>query len=148
MKVVVQRVSKADVKVDSKVVGAISKGMLVLLGVSKEDTVDNADYLVEKISQLRMFEDEAGKMNLSSIEVGGEFLVVSQFTICGNCDKGRRPSFDDAADPQKAKELYEYFVEQLKKKELKVETGVFAAMMDVSLVNDGPVTFVIESKKS
>lgn len=144
MKVVVQRVSRADVKVDSNVVGEISKGMVILLGVSKGDTAENADYLVEKISQLRMFEDEAGKMNLSAVDVGGEFLVVSQFTICGNCDKGRRPSFDDAAVPEKAEGLYEYFVEQLKKKDLKVETGVFAAMMDVSLVNDGPVTFIIE----
>ncbi|MBU0467773.1 MAG: D-tyrosyl-tRNA(Tyr) deacylase [Candidatus Omnitrophica bacterium] len=144
MKVVVQRVSRADVKVDAKVVGEISNGMLVLFGVSKKDTAQDADYLAEKISQLRMFEDAAGKMNLSAVDVKGEFLVVSQFTLCGNCEKGRRPSFDDAALPEKAEELYEYFVEQLKKKGLKVETGVFAAKMDVSLVNDGPVTFIIE----
>ncbi|HBG60926.1 MAG: D-tyrosyl-tRNA(Tyr) deacylase [Omnitrophica WOR_2 bacterium GWF2_38_59] len=144
MKVVVQRVSSADVKVESKVVGKISKGMLVLLGVSKKDTAQDADYLVDKISQLRMFEDGQGKMNLSANDVKGEFLVVSQFTLCGNCDKGRRPSFDDAAPAEKAEELYEYFVEQLRKKDFKVETGVFAAMMEVSLVNDGPVTFIIE----
>jgi len=144
VKVVVQRVSSADVKVESKVVGKISKGMLVLLGVSKKDTAQDADYLVDKISQLRMFEDGQGKMNLSANDVKGEFLVVSQFTLCGNCDKGRRPSFDDAAPAEKAEELYEYFVEQLRKKDFKVETGVFAAMMEVSLVNDGPVTFIIE----
>ena len=144
MKVVVQRVSSADIKVESKVVGKISKGMLVLLGVSKKDTAQDADYLVDKISQLRMFEDGQGKMNLSANDVKGEFLVVSQFTLCGNCDKGRRPSFDDAAPAEKAEELYEYFVEQLRKKDFKVETGVFAAMMEVSLVNDGPVTFIIE----
>ena len=97
MKVVVQRVSSADIKVESKVVGKISKGMLVLFGVSKKDTAQDADYLVDKISQLRMFEDGQGKMNLSANDVKGEFLVVSQFTLCGNCDKGRRPSFDDAA---------------------------------------------------
>ena len=118
--------------------------MLVLLGVSKKDTAQDADYLVDKISQLRMFEDGQGKMNLSANDVKGEFLVVSQFTLCGNCDKGRRPSFDDAAPAEKAEELYEYFVEQLRKKDFKVETGVFAAMMEVSLVNDGPVTFIIE----
>jgi len=144
VKVVVQRVSSADVKVESKVVGKISKGMLVLFGVSKKDTAQDADYLVDKISQLRMFEDGQGKMNLSANDVKGEFLVVSQFTLCGNCDKGRRPSFDDAAPAEKAEELYEYFVEQLRKKDFKVETGVFAAMMEVSLVNDGPVTFIIE----
>ncbi|OGX54125.1 MAG: D-tyrosyl-tRNA(Tyr) deacylase [Omnitrophica WOR_2 bacterium RIFOXYA12_FULL_38_10] len=144
MKVVVQRVSSADIKVESKVVGKISKGMLVLFGVSKKDTAQDADYLVDKISQLRMFEDGQGKMNLSANDVKGEFLVVSQFTLCGNCDKGRRPSFDDAAPAEKAEELYEYFVEQLRKKDFKVETGVFAAMMEVSLVNDGPVTFIIE----
>lgn len=147
MKVVVQRVKHAKVEVDSKVVGKIGRGMLVFIGVGKDDTARDAEYLANKVVQLRMFEDSDCKMNLPASEVGAEFLVVSQFTLYGDCVKGRRPSFDGAADPQKGEELYEHFVGQLRKHRLKVETGRFRAMMDVSLVNDGPVTFVLESTK-
>lgn len=147
MKVVVQRVKHAKVEVDSKVVGKIDRGMLVFVGVGKDDTARDAEYLANKVVQLRMFEDSNGKMNLPASEVGAEFLVVSQFTLYGDCVKGRRPSFDGAADPQKGEELYEHFLGQLRKHRLKVETGLFRAMMDVSLVNDGPVTFVLESTK-
>jgi D-tyrosyl-tRNA(Tyr) deacylase len=115
------------------------------LGVAQEDTAVQADWLINKIVELRIFEDKAGKMNLSALEYKAEFLVVSQFTLYGSCDKGRRPSFDEAADPQKAEELYNYFVEGLKKHQVVVATGRFRAMMDVSLVNDGPVTFILES---
>jgi len=144
MKLIIQRVTQAQVKVDSKIVGEIGKGMLVFLGVGKEDTPDTADYLIQKIIQLRIFNDAQGKMNLSAIETKAEFLIVSQFTLYGNCNKGRRPSFDKAADPRKAVDLYDYFVKQLKNLKFKVETGHFQAMMDVSLINDGPVTFIIE----
>lgn len=146
MRLVVQRVKEASVSVDNKVIGRIGLGMLILLGVGKDDSPSDADGLVEKVSQLRIFEDAQGKMNLSAGEVSGEFLVVSQFTLYGDCRKGRRPSFDAAADPNKGEELYNLFVERLKAKNFKVETGRFQAMMDVSLVNDGPVTFVIDSK--
>ncbi len=147
MKIVVQRVKHAKVEVDSKVVGKIGRGMLVFVGVGKDDTARDAEYLANKVVQLRMFEDSDGKMNLPASEVGAEFLIVSQFTLYGDCVKGRRPSFDGAADPQKGEELYEHFLGQLRKHRLKVETGRFRAMMDVSLVNDGPVTFVLESTK-
>ena len=146
MKVIVQRVIRAEVRVDRKVVGQINRGMLIFAGIGKEDTSSDADYLVQKVAQLRMFEDEEGKMNLSSADVGAELLVVSQFTLYGDCRKGRRPSFDKAADPQKGKELYDHFVAQLRNQDLKVETGQFQAMMDVELVNDGPVTFILESR--
>lgn len=145
MKAVLQRVSEASVRVDSKVVGQIGRGVLVFLGVGKDDTKDQADYLVNKIAQLRMFDDPDGNLNLSSDQVGAQFLVVSQFTIYGDCRKGRRPSFDAAAEPKKAEELYNYFVERLKAVVAKVETGVFRAMMKVQLVNEGPVTFIVES---
>jgi len=121
--------------------------MVVLLGISKEDSQSEADYLVNKIIQLRIFEDESGKMNYSALDIEAEFLVVSQFTLYGSCSKGRRPSFDRAAMPQEAKNLYVYFVEQLKKKNVKVETGQFQAMMEIKLVNSGPVTFILESGK-
>ncbi|MBF0521600.1 MAG: D-tyrosyl-tRNA(Tyr) deacylase [Candidatus Omnitrophica bacterium] len=147
MKIVIQRVKEAQVEVAGKLVGKITTGALIFLGVAKEDALADADYLVSKVINLRMFEDKDGKMNLSGLEVNAEFLVVSQFTLYGNCDKGRRPSFDDAADPQKGEELYNYFVDALKKQNVKVETGEFRAMMDVSLINDGPVTFIIESRK-
>ena len=145
MKVVLQRVSEASVRVDSKVVGQITKGVLVLLGIGRDDTTEQADYLVNKIVQLRMFDDKEGNLNLSSDQVGAQFLVISQFTIYGDCRKGRRPSFDKAAEPKKAEELYNYFVERLKAQAAKVETGVFRAMMKVQLVNEGPVTFIVES---
>ena len=148
MKAVIQRVSQAEVRVEAERTGVIEKGILIFIGVSKDDTAEDADYLVQKIIQLRMFEDDRGKMNLSAIDVDGELLVISQFTLYGNCRKGRRPSFEKAADPQKGEELYDYFVSELRKYNLKVETGKFQAMMDVELVNDGPVTFVIESISS
>lgn len=145
MKAVLQRVRHAKVEVDKRVVGKISKGMLIFLGVGKEDTCEDAEYLAKKIIELRMFEDAQGKMNLSLAETLGAILVVSQFTLYGDCVKGRRPSFDRAADPVKGEELYNYFVAQLRQYDCPVETGQFRAMMDVSLVNDGPVTFVLES---
>src|SRR3989338_5697524 len=146
MRVVIQRVKEARVTVNSSVTGKIGRGALVFLGVGQGDTVKDADFLVSKVVNLRMFEDAEGKMNRSAEEVGGEFLVVSQFTLYGDCLKGRRPSFDKAAPPAQAKELYEYFVEQLRK-QVQVATGEFQAMMEVSLVNDGPVTFTIDSNQ-
>ena len=148
MKAVIQRVSQAEVLVEASVIGAIDKGILIFIGVGKDDTAEDADYLVQKIIQLRMFEDDGGKMDLSAIDVGGELLIISQFTLYGNCRKGRRPSFEKAADPQKGEKLYDYFVSELRKQNLKVETGKFQAMMDVELVNNGPVTFILESKSS
>lgn len=146
MRLVIQRVKEARVDVDGQTVGRIGHGMLIFLGVAKSDTEADADYLVQKVTDLRIFEDPQGKMNLSAAEVKAAFLVVSQFTLLGNCDKGRRPSFDAAADPAKGEALYNYFVEQLKKHNMEVATGRFRAMMDVALVNDGPVTFIVESK--
>ena len=145
MKAVIQRVKGAKVEVGGKVVGEIAVGVLVFLGVSKTDTKNDADYLAQKIARLRIFEDDEGKMNRSAEEVSAQMLVVSQFTLYGDCRKGRRPSFDEAARGDDANVLYEYFVESLRLKRFKVETGEFAAMMDVSLVNDGPVTFILES---
>jgi D-tyrosyl-tRNA(Tyr) deacylase len=145
LKAVIQRVSAAKVEVSGKTVGRIGKGILILLGVEKGDGERDADWLAEKIGNLRIFEDEAGKMNLSVKEIAGELLAVSQFTLAGNCAKGRRPSFDTAAPPEEANRLYEYFVGKLRRLGLPVETGVFQAMMQVSLVNDGPVTFILES---
>jgi D-tyrosyl-tRNA(Tyr) deacylase len=145
MRIVLQRVKQAQVTVDSQIVGQIKQGILVFLGVSQKDTAAQADWLIKKIIELRIFEDKEGKMNLSALETLAEFLIVSQFTLYGNCDKGRRPSFDEAADPKKAEELYNYFVENLKKNNLNVATGRFRAMMEVSLINDGPVTFILDS---
>ncbi len=147
MRAVIQRVKESSVKVDGKIIGRIGRGLLVLLGVAGSDKPSDADYLAEKIINLRIFEDENGKMNRSLIETGGEMLVVSQFTLLGDCKKGRRPSFISAANPEKADELYEYFVKKVRDKDISVETGLFRAMMDVSLINDGPVTLIIESKK-
>ncbi len=145
MRVVVQRVREARVTVDSQVVGSIQQGALVFLGVAKDDTGQDVDYLVRKVSQMRMFEDVNGKMNLSAEEVAGEFLVVSQFTLLGDCAKGRRPSFDKAADLSKGEEYYNLFIQRLRAQGFKVEGGRFRAMMDVALINDGPVTFIIDS---
>lgn len=146
MRAVIQRVKEAQVKVAGQTVGQIAQGLLIFLGVARDDSQISADYLIKKITELRIFEDAQGKMNLSVRQAGGQFLVVPQFTLYGNCDNGRRPSFDQAADPVKGEELYNYFVTQLKETKAKVETGQFRAMMDVSLVNDGPVTFIIDSK--
>ena len=146
MRAVIQRVKRSSVSVDSEIIGKIGSGLLVLLGVNEEDEIKDADYLVEKISNLRIFEDENAKMNRSLLETGGEMLVVSQFTLLGDCRKGRRPSFTNAAGPNKAKELYEYFVSQVKLKGVKVKTGQFRAVMSVSLINDGPVTLIVESQ--
>ena len=146
MRVVIQRVKEAKVEVAGQAVGQIARGILIFLGVAHEDTKASADYLVKKITELRIFEDAQGKMNLSVGEVGAQFLVVSQFTLYGNCDKGRRPSFDEAANPALGEELYHYFVTQLKATGSLVQTGQFRAMMDVSLINDGPVTLILDSK--
>lgn len=145
MRAVVQRVTYANVKVDGHVVGEIGPGLLVLLGIAKGDTVVDAEFLAAKITQLRIFADQDGKMNLGLIEARGAMLAVSQFTLYGDCRKGRRPSFDDAAPPNVAKTLYEHFVEAARKSGLRVETGVFQADMQVSLLNDGPVTLIVES---
>ena len=145
MKAVIQRVRSAAVEVDVRTVGAIGRGILVLLGVERGDREQDADWLAAKIVALRIFEDEAGKMNRSLQEVGGELLAVSQFTLAGNCAKGRRPSFDSAAPPDEANRLYNYFVEAVKCLDVPVRTGIFQAMMQVSLVNDGPVTFILET---
>ena len=146
MRTVVQRVRQSSVSVDNQIVGKIGKGLMVLLGVGKEDTAADADYLSDKIANLRIFEDEKGKMNLSLLETGGEMLVISQFTLLGDCRKGRRPSFVNAAIPDQANELYEYFVKKVAEKGIRVQTGQFRAMMDVSLINDGPVTLIVESR--
>jgi len=146
MKAVVQRVSESSVTIDNEVAGKIGAGLLVLLGVAVEDTEKEADYLAEKIINLRIFSDENGKMNLSLRDIGGEMLVVSQFTLLGDCRKGRRPSFIAAAGPEMGNALYAYFVDYMRQKGITVATGRFGAMMDVSLVNDGPVTLILESK--
>ncbi len=146
MKAIIQRVSNASVEVDSLITGAIAKGFLVLLGVNREDTEAEADYLLDKILNLRVFPDSEDKMNLSLLDTGGSLLVVSQFTLYGDTRKGRRPSFDRAAPPDSAKRLYEYFVAQAKARGIDTETGIFQAMMSVRLTNEGPVTFVVESK--
>lgn len=147
MRCVIQRVSRAKVTVAGEITGEIGKGILVLLGVSGEDTEKEADFLLEKTLNLRIFEDAEGKMNLSLLEILGELLVVSQFTLYGDARKGRRPSFIKAAPPEKANTLYEYFVHQARKQIKKVETGRFQAMMDVELINDGPVTILLDSNK-
>lgn len=145
MRAVVQRVTTSDVQVDHKIVGRIGPGLLVLLGVSRSDEEKDAAYLADKVAHLRVFEDDEGKMNRSLLETSGEALVVSQFTLLGDCRKGRRPSFVEAAPPERAEQLYEYFVDQLRLKGITVSTGQFQAKMAVSLVNDGPVTLILES---
>ena len=145
MKLVIQRVSKAKVEVDNKTVGSIGKGFLVLVGITHTDTEKEADYLANKLCKMRIFEDENGKMNLSLKDVGGELLIVSQFTLYADCAKGNRPSFIEAARPEQATPLYEYFCKKCEEQGIKVEKGVFGAHMEVSLLNDGPVTIVLES---
>ena len=144
---VVQRVKESRVTVDDEIVGRIGPGLTVLLGVATDDRVTDADYLAKKIVDLRIFEDAQGKMNLSLGDMGGQMLVVSQFTLLGDCRKGRRPSFQDAARPELAEALYEKFIEQVKALNVDVRTGRFGAMMQVSIINDGPVTLLVHSRK-
>ena len=146
MKAVIQRVSKASVKVEKTIVGNIKTGLVVLLGIGHNDTEKDADYLAEKIINLRIFEDDNGKMNKSLMDVKGDLLVISQFTLMGDCRKGRRPSFVKAAPPEMANKLYQYFINQTKTKGVKTETGKFQALMDVSLVNNGPVTISLDTE--
>ena len=145
MRAVVQRVTESRVSVDGKTIASIGSGLLVLLGVAQDDQSSDAAYLADKISNLRIFEDEAGKMNRSLLETGGQMLVVSQFTLLADCRKGRRPSFVKAAPPETADRLYTYFADRVSEKGISVQTGQFRAMMAVSLVNDGPVTLVLDS---
>jgi D-tyrosyl-tRNA(Tyr) deacylase len=148
MRAVVQRVRRASVKVGEETTGEIGNGVLVLLGVGEDDVEADADYLAEKIAGLRIFEDDAGKMNLSVMDTAGGLLAVSQFTLFGDVRRGKRPSFDAAARPERARELYEYFVRQVRRLGLRCETGRFQAMMDVELVNHGPVTILLDSRKT
>ncbi len=144
MKLVIQRVKHAEVEVDKKVVGKIEKGFLVLVGVTHNDTEKEADYLAKKLCKMRVFEDENEKINLALKDVDGELLIVSQFTLYANCAEGNRPSFTDAAKPDMAEKLYEYFCKKCEEYDIHVEKGIFGADMKVSLLNDGPVTIVIE----
>lgn len=144
MKVLIQRVKKASVTIENELYSSIDKGILALVGIEKGDTLEQVQKSAKKIANLRIFPDENDKMNLSLVDVQGEILVVSQFTLCGDCKKGTRPSFDRSAPPEIANELYEKFVEEIKTYGIKTQTGKFAAMMDVALINDGPVTFMIE----
>jgi len=145
MRIVVQRVSEARVEIEGRVSGAIANGLVLLLGIHRQDTYQQADYLADKILGLRIFSDDQGKMNRSVVDVGGGLLIVSNFTVYGDCRKGRRPSFDLAADPEKAEELYQHFVNRARAASIPVATGVFRASMSVHLVNDGPVTLVCDS---
>ncbi|DAA96034.1 TPA: D-tyrosyl-tRNA(Tyr) deacylase [Candidatus Gastranaerophilales bacterium HUM_9] len=144
MKGLIQRVKKASVRIDSQLYSQINEGILIFLGVEKGDEKSNADKLAEKLVKLRIFEDENEKMNKSVQDINGSILVVSQFTLAGDCKKGTRPSFDKAELPQKANELYEYFISKLKSMNIPTQTGSFGAMMNVELINDGPVTFMLE----
>ena len=146
MRAVIQRVKSSSVTVSGELIGNIGKGLLVLLGVSSSDKNDDAKYLADKIANLRIFEDEDHKLNRSLIDMEGEMLVVSQFTLLGDCKKGRRPSFVKAAPPELANELYEQFVKHVRQKGITVKTGRFQTMMEVSLINDGPVTLIVENK--
>lgn len=148
MRAVVQRVTRAQVMVNGEVVGRISRGLVVLLAVGHDDTESDADYLADKIVGLRIFDDDNGKMNLAVSDIRGEMLVVSQFTLYGDVRRGKRPSFDAAAPPQRARELYEYFVKRIRATDLGCETGRFQEMMQVELVNDGPVTVLLDSVKT
>ncbi len=144
MKVLIQRVKNAGVDIEGKNVSSIQKGILALVGIEKGDTKEQVEKLARKVVNLRIFPDENDKMNLSLIDIKGEMLIVSQFTLCGDCRKGTRPSFDKSAPPEIANELYEYFVSQVQSYGIKTGTGKFGAMMEVSLINDGPVTFMLE----
>ena len=147
MRAIIQRVKESRVEVKGSTVGSITRGVLIFLGVGQNDSADDADYLAEKIVNLRIFPDEKDQMNLSLLDIGLEALVVSQFTLWGDCRKGRRPSFSKAAKPEIAKSLYEHFIALLEDRGVKVETGVFREMMDVHLINDGPVTIMLDSSK-
>ena len=147
MKLVIQRVQNAKVEVENKVVGNIGRGFLVLIGVTHEDDEEKAKYLAKKLCNLRIFEDENGKMNLNIKQVNGKFLIVSQFTLYGNCKDGNRPSFIEAAKPEYANELYEYFCKKCAENNIEVQKGIFGEHMEVSLINDGPVTIILEKCK-
>lgn len=147
MRAVIQRVKNSKVKVDDNIIGSINSGLLVFLGIGNNDGMDDIDYLIDKIVNLRVFEDQEGKMNLSALDLKKDIMVVSQFTLYGDCRKGRRPSFFDAAPPDKAERLYDVFVDKINKFDLNVETGEFQAMMDIDLINDGPVTLLLDSNK-
>jgi D-tyrosyl-tRNA(Tyr) deacylase len=147
MRAVVQRVQEARVSIEGQIVGHIERGFLVLIGIGKEDQEADADYLAAKIPHLRVFEDDEGRFNLSLLDIKGAILVVSQFTLFGDCRKGRRPSFTEAADPQQAQKLYHRFIAKLNENQISVATGEFQARMAVSLINDGPVTLLLDSKK-
>lgn len=145
MRVVIQRVIKSSVSINNKEVARIGKGFLILLGISKDDNFEKANYIIRKIYNLRVFSDENDKMNLSIQDINGELLIVSQFTLYADCKKGNRPSFINAAPPEKAEKIYEYFINECKKNKLKVETGKFGADMKVEIMNDGPVTIILEN---
>lgn len=145
MKLVVQRVDNASLVIDNNVYSSIAQGYLVLFGAEKNDVKEQADWLANKVCALRCFSDEQGKMNLSIKDIKGEMLIVSQFTLCGNIKKGTRPSFDNAMNPEEAKKLYEYFISKVKEQNIPVRTGVFGAHMEITLLNNGPVTFIIEA---
>jgi D-aminoacyl-tRNA deacylase len=148
VRVVLQRVKTARVDVAGETVGSIGVGIAILLGVTQSDNQEDAKYLADKVVQLRIFSDEAGRMNRSLLDAGGSLLVVSQFTLYGDCRKGRRPSFDHAAPPEQARALYEYFIQHLRSSNIAVQTGVFQAEMELHLINDGPVTFILDSNRS
>ncbi len=145
MKVLIQRVKSASVRIDGKIFSSIEQGILSLVGIEKGDTEAQVDKLASKIVNLRIFSDEQGKMNKSLLDINGQMLIVSQFTLCGDCKKGTRPSFDKSEEPKRAEELYELFIKKVSNTGIKTATGKFAAMMDVELVNDGPVTFMLEA---
>jgi D-tyrosyl-tRNA(Tyr) deacylase len=147
MRVVIQRVKSASVVVGTEVAGKIGKGLLILIGVAVSDNIEDAEYLADKSVNLRIFEDENHKMNRSLLDIGGEILVVSQFTLLGDCKKGRRPSFVNAASPELADKLYQKFVDRIQQKGVSIKTGRFQAKMEVALINDGPVTLILESKR-
>ena len=147
MRAIVQRVKEASAVVNHLTVGSIEKGLLIYLGVHTTDEMCDADYLLDKILGLRIFEDDSAKMNLSVVQVGGALLIVSQFTLYGDCRRGKRPSFSEAADPQKARDLYEYFVSKCRERRVETETGTFREMMQVTSINEGPVTILLDSRK-